>query len=340
MSELRQDITTGEWVIMAEDRAKRPNQNQEQRSSTPSSKNCPFCPGKEEETPKEIHALRSKGKANSPGWQVRVFSNKYPALHSNITLIENYMKLTHELYPQTQGFGFHEVIVETPNHDSRFADLSAKEIEIVLKTYQSRYHSLNQDPRIRFILPFRNQGTKAGATLFHPHSQILATPVIPMHTVHRFQIAKEIFKKDQKSIYRKILNEEQKIKTRVIVDSPHFLVFCPFASRIPYEIWIFPKETRAHFGGIQTQELKDLAHVLKETLLRLDRVLEKPDYNYAFLSAPHMGNMSEEDKSCFSWHIKIFPRLSTFAGFEISTGMTINTIYPEKAAKNLRDISL
>ena len=341
MSEIRQDITTGEWTIIAEDRSLRPFQNAlKGKSNNESSKDCPFCPGSEKNTPKEIYALRSKGSSNSPGWQVRVVPNKFPALTDDITLIVDGSKLGHDLYPHQQGFGYHEVIIETPDHTKHMALLNPIEIEHVLKTIHTRYHHLQQDPRVRFIFPFRNHGIKAGASIAHPHCQILATPVIPMHSLHRFELAFDYFKKTKESLFSKILKNEQKIFKRVVLESSHFIVFCPYASRAPFEIWILPKKIKPHFGCLSIGEMKDLAVVLRQSLMRLNKALKNPDYNLAMISAPHLHKMTDDQKAAFSWHIKIYPRLSSFAGFEIGTGMTINTVSPENATKILKDISI
>lgn len=331
MPELRQDPTTKEWVIIATDRAKRPDQFCEAAPLSPRSEpmTCPFCPGNEHLTPDEVFALRDLGGNGTRNWQIRVVPNRFAALQPT----ENGLgRASSGLFNVAAGFGYHEVIIESPRHDHTLARMSDEEILELLQTYRQRYEALKKDPRVKHILIFRNHGKRAGTSLQHPHSQLVATRIIPLHIRQKYEIAIRHFDDTARCLYCDIVAAERRAGQRVVLESPGFLVVHPFASQVPFETWIFPKTHNPCFAGANPDQLSELATVLRRTLRGLHDGLGNPDFNLMLHTAP----LEDEDKPYFLWHIEIRPRLTTQAGFELGTGIYINTAVPEQTASFMR----
>ena len=332
MPELRRDPITGEWVIIASERAKRPSDfashspgREEQNAAT-----CPFCSGNEGMTPPEIMAFRHPGsQRNGRGWWVRVVSNKFPALG-----IEGDLNKTGlGMYDWMNGVGAHEVIVETPEHDKHLAFLDNRQIEDVLWAYRARYLDLKKDPRLKYILIFRNYGRVAGASLTHPHSQLVATPVIPGVIANELHGARRYSDYRDRCVFCDILRQEQDEGKRLVSENDHFVILEPYAARSPFETWIVPKRHGASFAAISAEEQTGFAAMLGETLRRLHLCLDDPPYNYNIHTAP----CDEDAGEGFHWHLSISPRLTIAAGFEMGTGIYINVTPPEVAAQYLRE---
>jgi UDPglucose--hexose-1-phosphate uridylyltransferase len=277
-------------------------------------------------------ARREAGAANEPGWSVRVIPNKFAALvpegSTERLLLDGFFR-------QMYGVGYHEVVIETPVHNRFIHSMSPAEVEEVLHAYHDRYLGLRQDRRVKLILIFKNHGEAAGTSLTHPHSQIVATPVVPAHVRRKCEAAIRYYDATGRCLYMDILNAERQSGQRVILESDGFLVFHPFASQVPFETWIVPKRHRPSFGQASMAELRDLAVVLRESLGRLAELLQDPDFNYVIHSAPVDG----EDEEYFLWHLQIVPRLTRIAGFEIGSGMRINTACPEETARAMREMA-
>lgn len=332
MSELRKDPIVGRWVIIASNRAKRPNEFYQPTPSTRAGF-CPFCEGNEEKTPPEIVALRSeKSKANGPGWRVRVVPNKFPALRVE----GNLEKKGEGIYDRMNGIGAHEVIIETPEHKINLTELSSKNVQEVLWIYRERLGDLKRDQRLRHALVFKNVGERAGASLEHTHSQIIATPTIPKAISEELRGSKQYYDFRGRCVYCDILEQELEQAKRIVADSIHFLVITPFAPRFPFETWIIPKRHATHFENIQPAEAEDLAYVLKMTLEKIGIALNFAPYNYIVHSSP----FQERDLECYHWHLEIIPRITRVAGFEWGTGFYINTVSPEEAVRFLEDIEV
>ncbi|HSB13829.1 MAG TPA: galactose-1-phosphate uridylyltransferase [Bryobacteraceae bacterium] len=335
MPELRQDPATKEWVIIATERMQRPHEFRRAaaRPAQPEyDPNCPFCPGLERQTPPELMARRNTGAANEPGWTVRVIPNKFAALvpqgNTERLLLDGF-------FLQMEGVGYHEVVIETPVHNRCIHRMSPAEVEEILHAYRDRYLGLRRDRRLKLILIFKNHGENAGTSLTHPHSQIVATPVVPAYVRRKCEEAIRYYDATGRCLYVDILKAEVRSGQRVILETDCFLVFHPFASQVPFGTWIVPKRHRPSFGQATIDELRDLATVLKESLSRLAKLLNDPDYNYVIHSAPVDG----EDDDYFLWHLEIVPRLTRIAGFEIGSGMRINTACPEETARAMREIT-
>jgi len=333
MPELRQNIITREWVIIATERAKRPDQFSRKREEVPvlpeRDSSCPFCPGNEESTPPEIYRV---GDERCAVWKVRVVENKFPAL---VPSVEPWRKIE-GIKRSMNGIGKHEVVIETPIHNTTLALLSLKEIELVLNTYRMRYIELAKNKYAPMIIIFRNHGEMAGTSLVHPHSQIIATPVVPAQIRYRMEIAMQYFDDTGECIGCHMMKEEMKVKERIICENEHFVSFVPYAALSPFHTWIFPKRHFSSFGNIREDEVKSLAKMLKTVLLKLYRGLNNPDYNYCIRSAP----CDEGELDYFHWYLTIVPRLTKTAGFELGSGMFINVSIPENDASFLRNVEV
>jgi UDPglucose--hexose-1-phosphate uridylyltransferase len=329
MSEIRQDPTTKEWVIIARERAKRPQDfvRQQSKPELPAySPTCPFCPGNEAMTPPESFALRDKDEK----WHIRVFANRFPALEPGGSTER---REEDGFFLDMDGIGIHEVIVESPKHNTSLALADDRRIEDVLLTYQKRYIALSETPFIKLIIIFRNHGPSAGTSLEHPHSQLVATPVVPRHTRIRHEIAVQYYDDTGRSLYSDIASHELEAAKRVVTDTQKFVVFHPFASHSPFETWIVPRTYQASFCNVSPEDVSSLADILRITLLKLYRGLNNPDYNFIIDTAP----IGDENKDYYLWHIRIIPRLTEVAGFEIGTGIYINTALPEETAQFMRE---
>jgi UDPglucose--hexose-1-phosphate uridylyltransferase len=333
MSEIRQDPTTKEWVIMAFERSKRPGAfvHSQSKPELPSfSLSCPFCPGNEKMTPDESFVLRDK---DDTGWRIRVFPNRFPALTP-----EGSTKRREKdgFFLDMDGIGIHEVIVDTPNHNGSLALVDDNQMIDVLQTYQKRYLALSQNPFIKLIIIFKNHGPEAGTSLEHSHSQIVAAPVVPRHIRTKNEIAVQYYDDTRRSLYADVVNHELEIGERIVADTDKFVVFHPFASHVPFETWIVPRTHQASFRNVSPEDLNRLAPILRTTLLKLHRGLNDPDFNIVVDTAP----IGDENKDYYLWHIRIIPRLIEMAGFEIGTSININTAMPEETAKFMRDFKV
>ncbi len=330
MSEIRQDPTTKEWVIIASNRVKRPRdfiKNQQERSLPPYEPSCPFCRGNEYLSSEEI--LRYPVEEGS-GWRVRVITNKYPAL-----VLQGSTQQREEVgfFTKMNGVGAHDVIVETPVHNRFIPLMEDQEVKELLTVYRERYDQLSRDPKVKLITIFKNHGEAAGTSLIHPHSQLVATPIVSAELRRQFEVAIAYHDDTGRCLYQDIIDHELRFGERVVMETEGFVVFHPFASRMPFETWIMPQKGQASFGNVPTKDLTNLAHVLRVTLLKLYLSLNDPDFNYAIYTAP----VGDESKDYYLWHIRIVPRLTSIAGFEIGSGMYINTTFPEETADFIRN---
>ncbi len=332
MPELRKDPVIGRWVIISTERAKRPQYSTTRKESLPGAP-CPFCPGNEEMTPPEILAYRPDGSQNDqPGWTLRVVPNKYPALVNE----EEPDRRRDGLYDSMAGLGAHEVIIETPEHEVNMGMLGQTKFQEILWAYRERILDLGKEERFRYILIFKNQGAEAGATLEHTHSQLIALPIVPRDVLEEIMGAKEHYKDKGRCIYCDIIRQEIEVRSRTVSENENFLVVCPFAPRFPFETWILPKEHSPFFEQAPKRQILDLGRVLRESLIRLNRALDNPPFNYIIHSNP----LHDEDNGHYHWHVEIMPKLTQVAGFEWGSGFYINPVPPEEAAQSLREIAL
>lgn len=332
MPELRKDPITGRWVIIAPDRAKRPNDFMP-ASARADDAFCPFCQGNESAAPAEIVAYRNHGTVpNGSGWRVRCVPNKFPALKVEGQLESRGVGM----YDVMQGVGAHEVIIDCPEHQTRFARLPAHQIREVLWMYHDRLVDLKRDRRLIHPMVFKNEGPRAGASLEHAHSQLIVTPVVPIQVMEEMRGAKEFFGWRGRCIFCDMIREETTSTDRVVLESPNYLVFCPFASRFPFETWVIPRRHLSHYETVQEPDVDELAHVLKTVLLKLEAALDNPSYNYILHTSP----FDTYELKYYHWHLEIIPRLTGVAGFEWGSGFYINSVPPEEAAEFLRQTEI
>jgi UDPglucose--hexose-1-phosphate uridylyltransferase len=237
------------------------------------------------------------------------------------------------MYDRMSGVGAHEVIIETPDHLSTLSDMPEKRVEDLFWAFRERVLDLKKDVRLRYIMLFKNHGEPAGATLAHTHSQLIALPVVPKRVQEELEGARRYFEYKERCVYCDIVREEQDNSSRIVIESDHFLVICPYAPRFPFETWIVPKVHQSHIETMPIDAVQNLAHVLQQTLQKLDRTLERPPYNFVVHSAP----VQDANMQHYHWHIEIIPKLTRVAGFEWGTGFYINPTPPEESAKFLRE---
>lgn len=332
LSELRKDPITGRWVIVLTGRPQRPSDFVREPFFTPSGGFCPFCEGHEEKTPPEVLAFRSSGPANGAGWSVRVVPNKFPALR-----VEGELGRQGEgMFDKMNGIGAHEVVIECPDHQVSLADLAEKQVRDVLWAFRCRTLDLKQDRRLRYIVLFKNHGPAAGGMLEHTHSQLIALPVVPGRVREELDGAASYFHYKERCIYCDLVHQESQAGIRVVTETERFLVVEPYAPRFPFETWIVPTRHESHYEDADQASLENLAWVLRATLRKLDKVLERPAYNFTIHTAP----LQESAMAHYHWHIEIMPKLTRVAGFEWATGFHINPTPPEESARFLREVGV
>ena len=334
MSELRQDATTKQWVIVATERAKRPHYFvpvRRHKELPPHDPSCPFCPGNEPQTPGEVMRVKGDGSAGAAGWAVRVVPNKYAALAMGGSLAR---REEGQFFHSMDGVGIHEVIIESPFHNAILALMPEHQVAQVLYTYRTRYNDLKDNPLVRFILIFKNQGESAGTSLEHPHSQLVATPIPSPRIQKKLEVAMDYYDDTGRCLYCDLFRRECEVGDRVIIEKERFVVFHPYASRTPFETWIAPKAHQSCFGAVSDDEVEELAGVLKDILLRMYLGLNHPDFNCIVATSP----TEHEDNRFYNWHIIVTPRLTTVAGFEMGSGIYINTALPEETAEFMRQV--
>jgi len=327
MPQLRKDPVTKRWVIVVHEFAKSPKD-----FFIPPSKAengfCPFCPGKEHLTPPEVMSYREPATLpNEAGWNVRVVPNRYPALQ-----IEGDLDRTGiGIYDMMNGIGAHEVIIESPEHADGFHNYSKAQVRRIISAYADRYRDLKRDRRFRYILIFKNKGAAAGASLEHPHSQLIATPIIPKRVMEEVEGARQYYYYKERCVFCDIVRQELAAGKRIIHENELFVAMAPFASRFPFETWILPKDHKASFGDIEECEQDSFADIMHATLRRLIETLEYPPFNFIIHTSPCDEHCSEY----FHWHLEIMPRLTKIAGFEWGSGFYVNPMPPEDATKFL-----
>jgi len=336
MSILRRDPTSYAWTIYPEeDFAVQHNPCCDEITVGP--EDCPFCGGHEGQTPPEIVAVRaSNTPPNRPGWRVRTIPDR-----SAVLRIEGKLERRGEgLYDMMNGVGAHEIIVETPEHTTRFSQLPEDWMRDVVWMYRERMRDLLRDNRFHYVQVCRNYGVRAGARLPHPHSLVIALPVVPPWVREEVSRAQEYWQMKERCISCDILAQEAKGE-RIVYENVDFVVLEPFAARSPFETWILPREHKSRFDALDDAQLPTLADALRRTVTGLEGVLKDPPYNLiVHTSPPTMGRLYNTAAApladYYHWHIEIIPRLRELNGFEYGTGISVNPVLPEAAAQQLR----
>lgn len=328
--ETRRDRITKRWVACAPARSSRPNKtgaptpDHDPEDDTPV-EGCPFCPGHEDQLPT---VLSQRDAEDARPWQTRVVPNKYPALRPT----EQREQQTCGLYETRTSHGQQEVVIDTPHHHQGLAQMPVEQVEAVLATYQSRYHTLRQADPPLYPFIFRNHGARAGASIPHPHSQIIATDVAPPQIEHEEAAARERYEETGDCPYCEMIADEVAAKARMVWSNDAFVVFVPFAARMPYEMWILPRTHQPEFGQLTEDKRAPLAAALHEAVRRLHDRLDDPDYNFFVRTALDYQSKAPH----LHWSLRLQPRTTVEAGFELSTGMQVNPSIPERDAAVLR----
>ncbi len=329
MPELRQNIATKEWVILATERAKRPEEFvQPPRPLTEDrpewEESCPFCPGNEE-LDLEIMRIPECGT-----WQLRVVRNKYSALQ----LVGERKRTFEGVHRQITGVGYHEVLVESPLHNTCPALESAIEVSLMLEAFKIRGREIAQDTRIEQIIYFKNHGDHAGTSLVHPHTQLIGLPIVPYNIRARTEEARRYFDDTGHCVLCHMLSDELKDGQRVVAKSKYFVAFIPYAALSPFHIWVLPRRHESSFLNATAHELAELGNLMRQVLRKLYVGLRDPDYNYVIRSAP----LRDLGTEYLHWYVTIIPRVTRSAGFELGSGMFINVALPETSATFLREV--
>ena len=330
MPELRKDPVVGRWVIISTERSRRPSDFHRAAPARSDTASCAFCEGQEDKTPSEILAGRPPDSTpNTPGWSFRVVPNKYPALR-----IEGDLEATGEgMFDRMNGVGAHEVIIETPAHHASFATLDVEVLTEILLAWRERIVDLKKDPRFEYVLIFKNHGALAGASLEHPHSQLIATPIIPVMVAEELVGSSKYYAMKERCVWCDIVHQERRARKRLVREAHGLVTLAPFAPRFPFETWILPTSHRSAFEESDADELRGLAEVLGDLFRRITGVLGDPAFNLMLHTAP----LREPGLDHFHWHVEVIPKLTNPAGFEWGSGFFINPVPPEDAAAALRE---
>jgi UDPglucose--hexose-1-phosphate uridylyltransferase len=327
MSEMRFNPITRDWVILAPGRSQKPNDFRaalKPRAARPPFRgDCPFCVGNEDPQ-REIMRLT----AADGSWLTRVIPNKFPALSA----ADDLCRSTHGTFRSLAAVGDHEVVIEHPRHDLGPATIEPAHLAGVLRVYRERYRALRANPVVESIVIFKNHGERAGTSLEHPHSQIVGAPIIASSVRTRLEEASRFHEETGQCLCCRVLADELEAGERILEVAPGFVAFIPYAALSPYHLWIFPRRHASSFDSILDEEISDLADVLSRVLRRLSAALDDPDFNFTIRSAP----VNESDVPYFHWYVSIVARTTHVAGFELGSGIFINSVSPEDAAATLR----
>jgi UDPglucose--hexose-1-phosphate uridylyltransferase len=330
MPELRQNMATKEWVIIATERARRPSDFvQPSRTLTEARPEwdaaCPFCPGNEEND-LEVMRIPSHGP-----WQVRIVGNKYPALQR----YGERMRTFDGVHRQISGVGYHEVVIEAARHNTCAALETPDEVALTLEAFKIRNKEIAQDPRIEQIICFKNHGERAGTSLAHPHAQMVALPIVPFAIRTRIEEARRYFDDTGQCAFCHMLSEEMKARSRIVAENDSFVAFVLYAAFSPFHIWIMPRHHKSSFLHASAQELADLGVILRQVLRKYYLGLRDPDYNFVIRTAP----LHDPGDDYLHWYVTLVARVTSTAGFEMGSGMYINTTLPEHSAEFLRSVT-
>jgi UDPglucose--hexose-1-phosphate uridylyltransferase len=325
--ELRQNLATGEWVVIATERARRPEDfasKSDRKPLPPWKESCPFCPGNEDKTPPAAFSIPPDG-----AWDLRVVPNKFAALSPDIPPHRD----ADAFLRHAAGYGFHQVIIETPRHDLSLAQLPQDQFDRVVEAYHCVYSDLSSRPGVEFVIPFKNHGEAAGTSLEHSHSQVIGLPVFPGQVRGRMEEAMRYYDSEGACVFCRMAEVERRAGTRIVAENGSFTAFIPYAALSPFHLWILPLRHEAGFHEITDGEKEALGALLRTVLRKLYGGLNNPDFNLMIRSGP----ADAPALKYFHWYLSIVPRLAKAAGFELGSGMYINTALPEESARFLRD---
>jgi UDPglucose--hexose-1-phosphate uridylyltransferase len=336
-NEVRKDYLLDRWVVIATARGRRPTDFARQQTQQAKTAVCPMCPGNEHMTPPALLAYLRSGKgirkaadkddSRHKNWLIRVVPNLYPAFSPPQRRVDSRKVSDDNL---AIAVGHHEVLIESPVHDEHPANARIPQLIHVINGYVDRLRELSAKPYVRYVSIFRNHGLEAGASLSHAHSQIISTPFVPKIVKEEMVAAKRFWKQNRQCAFCSIIKKER-AGPRLILENSKFAVIAPYASVNPMEFWIFPINHETSLLNMRQSDFRTFAETLKDCLNRLKHLVNDPPYNYGF----HVAT-NKEASEYYHWHLEVYPKLATWAGFEKSTGVYINTMTPETAAESMK----
>lgn len=339
MSHFRYSPLRDSWTLVSKQRLRKPTEFEAQNFEL-ADEHSPFVFGNEHKTPSEIYAIRVPGsQPNAPGWKTRVIPNRYNALE-----IERSPKPMRDgIFESFDGFGAHEIVIDTPRFPAAIRDLGTDEMALLLKTVKARCADLSRDSRIAYIQPFKNQGPLAGATMAHSHTQLIALPFLPKSVSTEISQCRTHFQKTGRALFVDMVEEEIRHGKRVVEESDNYVAFCPFASRYPFEITIAPRKKTPDFTLMSDDGLEELSEIVLDALKKLSSSLKNLSLNIVWVLEPPKRDARVSDyyyrmDEFFQWRIEIVPRISVPNGFELAADTPINPVPPEEAAKFLREV--
>jgi UDPglucose--hexose-1-phosphate uridylyltransferase len=329
LNEFREDLVSGEWVLFATGRAKRPDTIKKEKPEVEalSKDKCPF------EDPEKYGnvVLATYWNDDKSDWSAKVTKNKFPAvLEGEIAQIKKAGPFNVE-----NGVGRHEIVIFR-DHDKQLWQFSKEELARVFKIYQDRYLDMLDHSSRKYTLIFHNNGPQAGASIEHPHSQIISIPVLPPDVKRSINGSAEFYKKNKKRIYDVMIDWEKEEKKRILYENEYFIAFCPFISRTPYEVRIFPQTGHAHFEKMPEEQLTYLGEAMQIVLKNMHAGLNNPDYNFFIHTAP-LDTTEIDAHNFYTWHIEIIPKVSMIGAFELGSGIDVNVVDPDESAKILKE---
>lgn len=333
-SELRRDLISDNWVIIAKGRGKKPRGFKKEggrKKSKMKPKDCPFCNIETQEEPLLIYNEKGKvplEKGIPDDWTTVVIPNKFPALRPSDTLNK---KEEGGVYETIDAVGHCELIIPR-DHKRNIPNFTVDEIEVLIDACKERYLALMDKPFVNYVSIFQNFGDEAGASQPHPHIQIITTPLIDVDLIGSLKNAEEYYEENEQCLYCRLIEWEQKVKTRIVYENKHFIALCPFASKTAFQVIISPKKHLSNFEKITEEEKRFLAEAAQKVARAINRGLGDPPYNFYLHTVPCDG----KEHPHYHWHWTILPRTNDLAGFELGTHMEISTIEPEKAAEYLK----
>lgn len=336
---MRYDWLADRWVIIAPQRTARPDDFINQPLQTQDPATCPFCFGKELETPTAVATYNSRKASPYAPWRVRVVPNKFPAVNPWLDGLVS-AELEHELhaddrinlFQRRELFGAHEVIIESPKHIQSITDLDSESIDLVFQAYRDRLCFWLQEQKCAYAVLFKNVGPDAGASLTHSHSQLIATDLLPTDVKRTVDRMRLFHKKESACLFCRMAQDEIENQARVVEETPDFVAFCPFASRMPSMITLVPKSHHARFDNLDSFATKQLSWLTHRLIRRIEKCYPDTAYNFIIHTAPSCLEATEY----FHWRMELFPRLTKVAGFEWGSDCYINPLAPEEAAHRLR----
>jgi UDPglucose--hexose-1-phosphate uridylyltransferase len=326
--QLRKDPVLKQWVIISPERGKRPSDFKKVQQIIDDPETCPFCEGHENMTPNETLSFRKAGTdANTKGWWVRIIPDRTPILHPEGDSGREGIGM----FDAMNSIGIHEVVVETPEHQTALQDASPEQVREVIWAYKQRLIEIKKNPRFKHFMIVKNSG-KGVSNFSHSHSHIVATPIIPKRIEEELEGAREYYHYHDRCLFCDVVRQESKEGSRVVYENSEFIVFCPFAARFPFEMEITPKKHMPFFEAIENDLVTSLGKALQTALKKMQKLLPGQPFNYVFHTSP----CSDSYKDFYHWHIEIIPKLTKVAGFEWGSGFYINPTPPEEAAEMLR----